>query len=270
MPNVSPISTTFLSSPVIWVALAGIFLGAAISRATTRTRNRKRPERAHTVKWVLFCLWLSVAVVLGLLAVFVPGSERILDPRLAWVAGVAMVVSFGVLRFKKALGIAVVVLLVAVGVVGWAFLQSIHAFTGETEIASVRVIDVGSSDMRLEVVPRGAMPVLLTMKGTYFAPIVKVVIFDDLLVFLGAKTWYRFEGITSFDQNMRQQSTDYRMPVPVGISDAVWTFFERNEAHVPGVKTTQIEMTLKRAQAFESFRVMVENDGGVEIVPRAG
>ena len=70
--------------------------------------------------------------------------------------------------------------------------------------------------MRLELVPRGREPVLLTMKGTYFAPIVKVVIFDDLLVFLGARTWYRFEGMTSFDENLRQQDTDFRFPRPAG------------------------------------------------------
>ncbi|HEY9592858.1 MAG TPA: hypothetical protein VHE79_00175 [Spirochaetia bacterium] len=270
MANVSSVVAPFLASPVIWVALTGVFLGAALSRATTRTRNRRRPERARTVKWVLVCAWLSIAIVLGMLAIFVPGPERILNPRLAWVLGIATVVSFGAARFKRSLGIPVVVLLVAVVVIGGAFLQSIHAFTGETEIARVRVIDANPSEMRLEVVPRGTMPVLLTMKGTYFAPIVKVVIFDDLLVFLGAKTWYRFEGLTSFDQNLRQQNTDYRLPLPVGITETVWSFFERNETKVPGVKTAQIEMTLKRAQAFESFRIMVQNDGGVQIVPRAG
>jgi hypothetical protein len=266
--NVNPIGIPFLESPVIWIVLAGLFLGAAVSRATMRTGNKAHPERAHALKWVLVCIWLSIAVVLGLLAVFVPGPERILDPRLAWAGGIAALVSFGALRFKKALGIPVAVLLLAVFLLGAAFLQSIHAFTGETEIARVRVIDATPADMRLELAPRGAMPVLLNMKGTYFSPIVKVVIFDDFLVFLGAKTWYRFEGLTSFDANLRQQDTDYRLPRPAGIVEKVWAFFEQNEARIPGVKTAQIEMILKKAQAFGSYRVMVQNDGGVEVVPR--
>ena len=108
---------------------------------------------------------------------------------------------------------------------------------------------------------------VLSLKGDYFAPIVKVVIFDDLLVFLGAKTWYRFEGITSFDTNLRQQDTDYRFANPPGLSETMWSFFEANEARIPGVKTAQIEMTMKRAKDLSSFDVRVQNDGGVEVVP---
>ena len=45
--------------------------------------------------------------------------------------------------------------MIALVVVFRLFLQSIHAFTGETEIASVRTISVDSASMRLELVPRG-------------------------------------------------------------------------------------------------------------------
>ena len=85
--------------------------------------------------------------------------------------------------------------------------------------------------MRLEISPRGGEPVLLTMDGVYFAPIVKVVIFDDLLVFLGAKTWYRFEGMTSFDANLRQGKTDFRFRSPSGISEtALGVFREERDS----------------------------------------
>ena len=150
------------------------------------------------------------------------------------------------------------------------FLRSVRAYTGETVIATVRVISAGNSIMNLELVPRGGDPAVLSMKGTYFAPIVKVVIFDDLLVFLGAKSWYRFEGLTSFDDNLRQQDTDYRFQGAPGMSDRVWSFFEANETRIPGVKTAQVEMTAKRAKDLSSFDVRVQNDGGVEVVPASG
>jgi hypothetical protein len=268
--NVNPVSTTLFGSPLLWVVLAGLFVGASLSRATMRTRHKGNPEHARTRKWILVCVWLSIAVVMGLLAVFIPGPSRILDPRLGWAAGGAAVIAFCALRFKKALGIPVVVLLLVVVIVSGLFLQSIHAFTGETEIAEIRVINSGAADMRLELVARGSLPVLLNMKGTYFAPIVKVVIFNDLFVFLGAKTWYRFEGVTSFDRNLRQQDSDFRFPQPLGMSEKVWALFERNETRIPGIKTAQIEMVLKRAEQFGSYRIMVQNDGGVQIVPRSG
>jgi hypothetical protein len=244
--------------------------GAAVSRAARGTRRSRDPERAHTRKWVLTCLYLSGAVLFGVFAVFVPGPARIVDPRWAWAAGISAAVAFAALRFKKAAGIPVVVLAAALVAAVALFLQSVRAFTGETEIASVRVISADASSMRLELVPRGDPPVLLSMKGTYFAPVVRVVIFDDLLVFLGGRTWYRFEGITSFDDALRQQDTDYRFPRPPGISETLWKWFEKYESKIPGVKTAQTEFTGKRAREFATYGIRVQNDGGVEVVPKAG
>jgi hypothetical protein len=271
-------TSALAESPLPWVVLAGICIGGAVSRATRRLRPGREPEKARTRKWVSVCLLFSLAVSLALAALFLPGPSRIADPRLAWAGGGSAVVAFAAFRFRKALGIPVLVLCIAFAVSLGLFLRSIRAFTGETEIATVRVISTstvtggvsGSSTMSLELVPRGENPVVLSMKGEYFAPIVKVVIFDDLLVFLGAKTWYRFEGMTSFDANLRQQDTDYRFARAPGISERVWSFFEANETRIPGVKTAQIEMTMKRARDLSSFEVRVQNDGGVEVVPASG
>ncbi len=266
--DVMKVLSTAAGSPAPWMVLAGIFVGATVSRLTRRARPGRDPEREHTRRWVAACLLLSVAVVFALLAVFLPGPAHVSDMRLAWAAGVAAVLSFAALRFRKAFGIPIVMLLVALAVSVGLFLQSIHAFTGETEIAVVRVISAANSSMRLELAPRGGDAVLLTMKGEYFAPIVKVVIFDDLLVFLGGRTWYRFEGMTSFDANLRQQDTNFRFARSPGISERLWSFFEANETRIPGVKTAQIEMTAKRARELATFDVKVQNDGGVEVVPR--
>ena len=256
-----------LAHPLPWVIVGGVFVGAALSRATTRTANRRDPERARARKWILACVFLSVGVIMGLIAVFIPGSAKILDIRLLWSAGIAAAVAFAALRFKKAVGLPVIAMLTAAIIVFGLFLQSLRAFTGETEIAAIRVIEAGAGSMRLELVPRGEPTVLLTMGGEYLAPIVKVVIFDDFFVFLGARTWYRFEGMTSFDRNLRQQDTDYRLPRPLGISERLWAFFEANEAIIPGVKTAQIEIVMKKAKEFADYSIRVQNDGGVQIVP---
>ena len=36
------------------------------------------------------------------------------------------------------------------------------------------------------------------------------------------------------------------------------------------MKAVQIEMTLKKAQEFASYGIMVQNDGGVQIVAKSG
>ena len=111
------------------------------------------------------------------------------------------------------------------------------------------------------------------MAGSYFAPVVKVVIFDDYFVFLGSRTWYRFTGLTSFavqkgeaGQSFRQQDTDYYFPAPQGISEKLWSFYERHEARIPGVKSVQVEMDLKKARELATYSLRIQNDGGLEIV----
>jgi hypothetical protein len=128
--NVPSFLTPILSSPFPWSILAGVFLGAAVVSLTRRTRHRKDSERARTRKWVAVCVLVSIAVVFGLLAVFIPGPGKIMDVRFAWAAGAAVVVSFCALRFRKSLGIPVLVLLIAAGTFLGLFLRSIHAFTG--------------------------------------------------------------------------------------------------------------------------------------------
>jgi hypothetical protein len=253
------------ASPFPWVVVAGLFFGAAVASATVRVRGRKDPERARARKWVSACVLLSVAIVLGLGALFIPGPSKILDMRLAWAAGAAAALAFVALRFKKSAGIPIVVVLAVAVVSAGLFLRSIRAFTGETEIGVVRVIGADDASMRLELIPRERDPVLLTMNGVYFSPIVKVVIFNDLFVFLGARTWYRFEGMTSFDRNLRQGSSDYRFAQPPGISERLWSLFEQHDASIPGVKTAQIELVMKKAKEFASYSIRIRNDGGVLI-----
>lgn len=272
-----------VTDPLPWVFLAAVFLGAAASRATRRTANRPDPQRARTRKWVLVCVWLSLAVLAAVGAVAVPGSERLVargaggrlalaEPLAPWVALAGFAVAFLSSRFRKAAGIPFFVLALAAVVALGLFFQSVHAFTGETEIATVKALAVADGRMRLEVQPAGRPSELVDLDGDYFAPVVKVVIFDDLWVFLGAKTWYRFVGLTAAtmkDEMPSWTAAPWRLAEPSGITAALWSWFEENEDRVPGVKTVQVDVNLKRvtARSLGSWSIRVQNDGGVEVVP---
>lgn len=276
-----PLRLSLLTDPLPWVLLAGVFLGAAASRATRRTANRPDPERARTRKWVLACVWLSLALLAAVGAVLVPGSERLVargaggrlalaEPLAPWVALAGFAVAFLASRFRKAVGIPVVALaLVALLALG-LFLQSVRAFTGETEIATVKALAVDAGKMRLEVQPAGGPSELVELEGEYFAPVVKLVLFDDAWVFLGAKSWYRFVGLTAAtmkDEMPAWTATPWRLARPPGVAESLWKWFEANEERIPGVKTVQTDVVLKRARSLGSWSIRVQNDGGVEVVP---
>jgi hypothetical protein len=113
------------------------------------------------------------------------------------------------------------------------------------------------------------------MDGSYFAPVVRVVIFDDYFVFLGAKTWYRFEGMSSFavekteaGSALRQQQSDYYFPYPNGLSERLYRFYERYDNRIPGVRSVQVEMDLKKARDLATYALLIQNDGGLQIVER--
>jgi hypothetical protein len=276
MPGSMSYSAGIIASPYSWLFVSALFLGAALQRATRRARPRflgDDPERARTAKWLFFSFFLSLAVVLALGAVFVPGPQRFNDLRLSYFYLASTALFFLVFRFKKSAGLAVVLLALALVFVLVMFLRSLVAFTGETEIGRVRVLAARDDRMKLELAAPPREPVILSMDGRYFAPIVKVVIFDDLFVFLGAHSWYRFEGLTSFalqkgqsGQSFRQQNTDYHFPEPQGISERLWQLYERNEGRIHGVKSVQVEMDLKRARELASYSLRIENDGGLQIV----
>jgi hypothetical protein len=275
-----PLRMSMLTDPLPWAFLAAVFLGAAVSRATRRTANRPDPHRALTRKWVLVCVWLSLGVLAAVGAVLVPGSERLVrrvdgtirlvEPLLPWVTLAGFAVAFFATRFRKSLGIPVIVLaLVAVIALG-LFFQSVRAFTGEAEIATVKALTVADGKMRLEVQPQGRPSEMVDLDGDQFAPVVKVIIFDDLWVFLGARTWYRFVGLVSFTTRSGmpvQSATAWALAKATGISEALWTRFEEYEDRIPGVKTVQTELVLKKARSLGSWSIRVQNDGGVEVVP---
>lgn len=280
-----PFRLSLLTDPLPWAFAAAVFLGAAASRATRRTRTRPDPHRAWTRKWALFCVWLSLAVLAAVAAVLVPGSDRLVvrgadrtlqlvEPLLPWVVLAGFAVAFLATRFRTSLGIPVFVVgLVAVIALG-LFFQSVRAFTGETEIATVRALTVTDAAMRLDVAPEGRPSEVVDLGGDQFAPVVKVVVFDDLWVFLGAKTWYRFVGLISFTTEgglPRQSDTVWKLEQPTGISEALWAWFERNEERIPGVKTVQTDVVLKKVQgrSLGTWSVMIQSDGGVEVVSRS-
>ena len=151
------------------------------------------------------------------------------------------------------------------------FIQSIVAFTGETEISKVTVLESRSSHMKLDLAPSGnAQRTILAMQGEYFAPVVRVIIFDDVLVFFGAKTWYRFAGMSSYAKTegseIALQKDIVAFPHPAGIPESLYAFFEKNESLIPGIKTAQTDIIQKRAKELASYSIRVQNDGGVEVI----
>jgi hypothetical protein len=272
-----------LQSPHLWLVVSGLFCGAASNRALRPAAyprwRASDPERAKTAKWMFFTLYLCLAVVAALGAVFVPGPEKILDIGLLYLFSGSTVFFFLVFHFKKTIGLLAVILAIALAGTLMLFLQSLNAFTGETEIAQVRVLDVQDDRMKLEILPARGENVITWLNGSYFAPVVRVVIFNDYAVFLGAKSWYRFDGIVSVEKQRTQDGTKYvpldngyYFPPPPAIIERLWDFLEQHGDPIPVIKSVQVEMDLKRVheprrgRELSVYSLRIQNDGGLQII----
>jgi hypothetical protein len=280
------ILSLYTNSPYFWLFFAALILGACISKITkpVKVKDEKEKERKVTGKWIIICIYLSIVILLILAAVFIPGIDKISENTslIFTYFFILLVFFFLAFRFKKAIGLPSVMVFILLIVFVLLFLQAITAFTGETEIAQVKVHYADEKEMTIEIIRNGMIPELIDMNGEYFAPIVEVIIFDDFLVFFGYKTWYRFIGLTSFayeknDEGLytyRQQNTDFYFKNPLGISDWLYKLVQENQEIIPGVKTVQVEIDLFKVfeetgiepEKFRTYSIRIQNDGGTQIV----
>lgn len=280
------ILTLYTSSPYFWFFFAALFIGACVSRITRPIRAKDDKERDKRInrKWIMICIYLSAAIMLILAGFFIPGLEKFKENTavLFTYFFILFIYFFLVFRFKKAIGLPSLLVFIILIVFILLFLQSITAFTGETEIAQIKVHYAKDNEMNLEIIKKGVSSNIIDMDGEYFAPVVEVVIFDDFLVFFGYKTWYRFIGLTSFayeknDQGIytyKQQNTDYYFESPLGISNSLYNMIQENQEIIPGVKTVQVEIDLFKVfeesglepEKYHTYSIRVQNDGGVQII----
>ncbi len=277
----------YAASPYFWFFFASLFLGAGVSKITKPVKEKEekiKKEKEKNRKWIFICIYFSAVILLLLAGLFIPGLEKTIENiSTLFIFSIVLVVYFFLaFRFKKAIGLSSLFILIALIFFVLLFLQAVIAFTGETEIAQVTIHYAKESAMTLELVREGAPPVIIDMDGEYFAPIVEIIIFDDFLVFFGYKTWYRFLGITSFsyekDDNglrtYRQEDTDYYFKNPDGISDWLYVFIQENHDFIPGIRTVQVELDLFKVfnetgvepEKYRTYSIRIQNDGGIQII----
>ncbi len=258
-----------LHSPYPWIFAASLFAGAALSALTRRTANKKDPERARERKGFSAALAVALCVIFILCAVFIPGAEKLKDPRVVAFALIVTAVFFIAFRFRKAAGLPLLLLAGVAAIALVLFFRAVTAFTGETEIARLDVREVKAGTMNVDFILPGQKAEALALPGTLLGAEVKEIVFHDVFVFFGAKTAYRFVGLKSArvkpGSEMTQEMRAYELKRPPGISEALYRFVEDNPWVIPGMKTVQRQITYVKVKPETDYSVRIENDGGVQI-----
>ncbi|MBN2440907.1 MAG: hypothetical protein JXJ04_06165 [Spirochaetales bacterium] len=257
----------FLASPFFWFFLSALSLGAGISRVTRFIKVKENLEKAKNRKWIEVCICFSFSILFAICSIIVPGARELVNINYLYVYLILAVISFLGFRFKKTCGIPFLFLTILCFILFLLFFQALTSFTGETEIAQLHVFRVKDNSTTMELILPDGSDNVLEMKGVYFAPVVKIIILDDLLVFFGGKTWYRFVGIITYPEEKESEilipADKFELPAPPGIPFGLYKFVETYEHYIPGIKSAQQEVVQKKAVKMTSYSIKVQNDGGV-------
>ncbi|MBN2736966.1 MAG: hypothetical protein JXR70_08305 [Spirochaetales bacterium] len=260
-----------VKSPYFWFVLVAFFSALALLVLVKKKKKKENQtdEEYRNKKLIKVLVFLSLALVFFICSLIIPGVEKIKDIYLLYFYAILVFFFFLALKFKKAFGIPAFILAIVAVSATIMFIQSLRAFTGETEIAKIRVLNMENSSMVLDIDFPDSEDKRFVMKGNYFTPHVKVVILDDFYVFFGAKTLYRFVGMETYiddeESEMQRQVEIVPFETPMGISREIYRFFMDNESWLPGIKAVQVEGPRKKAVLLQSYSLRVQYDGGVEI-----
>jgi hypothetical protein len=257
-------------NPWPWMFAAGVCAGGALSSLTRRASRARDPEKARERKVFAAAVAITLGVIFGLCAVFIPGPDKIRDPGLLVFTGIVTGVSFLAFRFRKAAGLPVVLLAGGLVIALVLFFQAVTAFTGETEIARLSVKEADGTHLKFELVDRAGQATPIDMPGTLLGAEMKEIIFHDVFVFFGAKTAYRFLGLKSATvrpgSEMTQELRAWELPRPEGVSEALYRFVEANQHALPFVKTVQTQITYVTVKPGAVYAIRVQHDSGTEIM----
>ena len=146
----------YAASPYFWFFFAALFFGVCISKISkpVKGKNEKDKENKITRKWIIICIYLSIGILLVLAGLFIPGLEKITENpgALFFFFFILIIYFFLAFRFKIAIGLPSSIILILLVIFILLFLQSITAFTGETEIAQVKVHYAKDNVMTLEII----------------------------------------------------------------------------------------------------------------------
>lgn len=141
------------------------------------------------------------------------------------------------------------------------FLWTWHAFTGKTPILEVMVKNVKEEQGQIIYLQvkdiKKKTEKIFSVRGDKWGISANVVLFENWVIFLGGKTFYRLNHVVGMgEERIDKQALDEG-------SQKLWQEFEKSEAKLPGVRAVYEDMCLKQPMEGRLYTIYVENDGAL-------
>lgn len=280
-------------TPFFWIALAGFWTGASISRITrsagrivgSRAASVAEVERVRSRGWTLFYLGMSAAMVSAIAGIFVPGSSHILDLRLVWDFLASAGFFFAVTRFKRSVGFPVLLIASLAAIVAAAALSPFHLVRETENALAFRPLSVQPDTVEIEIIHPANLPkdvAFFTLDAPGVAPVVRTLHISDYLFFLGASAAYRIDGIArafpgapsgsdpaagAAEQPSRDNTVHRLAPPRDGLAGRIADYFDAHADSFPGIVARTFRPAVLTPILLQPYVLLVGPAGNVEMVP---
>ena len=231
------------SNPFLWIIAAGYFAGAAVSRLTIIPSRTRNPRRAASLRWPLFSIYLSSALLLAAAGLIFSGAPRFLALRpLYFFLGVTAV-SLAGNRFKRSVGGPLFFLLL-----GWfVYLQLVltgwNCYSDTEEAARLRVLDRRDGSLVVSV-DTGGTPDIVETDVSMPEIEAAVLEIETPYILHGGRFYYRFLGVA-----------DTEGPLSPGEGRHA----ERLASVMPGMRFYRRKASVGReVELFQLYRIVLE------------
>ena len=258
-----------LSTPALWVFLSALFCGFAISRLTVNPAKNSFPERAKTVKWVLFCIYLSAAVLFALIGLLVSGPEFFLTlPVLYYFLGITGISLLGS-RFKKNVGIVVLMALLIFSFMFLSYLSFWDCKGGPREqIVQLRMLTPDSSSHRLVLYDDGGKSYFYPLDSKTVAAKIETISISPFYLFGTKWQLFIFKGFILHSADKERQLGELPVPEINRVEDNRWfNFLHSTLTSLPGIVTTVRFGDAFTLVPLQKYALSMENKSKFTIEP---
>lgn len=254
-------------SPYAWILAVALLLGITLRHLILLLADRTAPARTRERRLTLLFVFAAASVAGAAASLLVFGPQPLLGAEALVFLGVAAALATLAFVFLRAVGIPLLFLLSAFGVLGIYLAEPWQPVGGGLELARVTVLSAAGGDMRLELRPYPGEPTgenLVRLPGEGLGASVELVRYHPYWFLLGRELGARVVAFTGYDAPAGGAVVE-DLVLPDGCADPVCRFIRGRMPAIPGIDIETARTSSVPAAPLASYRLIVEPPGGVRL-----
>jgi hypothetical protein len=248
-----------IESPYAWLLIVAIALGIALRNLVLLLADRRAPTRMRDRRLTLLFVATALVVALATATLVIYGPGPLVAAEALLFLGIVAGLLTLAFVFLRLVGIPLLFLLSAFGVLGIYLAQPWQPVADRLELAELTVLSADDEQMRLELRPYPGEPTgenLVRLPGRRLGVTVELVRYHPYWFVLGRELGARLVSVESYDAVGEGELED--LALPQLCSDPVCRFVNARMSAVPGITVETVRTSSVPTAPLLRYRVVVE------------